>query len=282
MRKFLFVSLVGAVAEIGISPLRSISMNISCVGGFLFLLFLAFLLLYVYRKSGSPQAILWGLILGVCLVQIPVRIMHFHATLVSLPDFGCHLLGVLSGYFIWQVQGAARWAIVILSAGIVSFTAVKGYSYWLNKINFGTYSGYIKSAIPKSIEGYDDNGKYLHVSDFRGKVVVLDFWFTRCGFCFAEFPAVQTLYDKYKDNPEFKLFAVDEPIKSDTAGQAINTLRELKYTFPVLVLSNQELPKTLGINGYPAVIVVDKNQTMVFKGNIEQALPIINGLLKGS
>lgn len=43
----------------------------------------------------------------------------------------------------------------------------------------------------------DINGKPLHLLDFRGKYVLLDFWATWCGPCIAEIPNVQRLNEKY-------------------------------------------------------------------------------------
>ena len=45
----------------------------------------------------------------------------------------------------------------------------------------------------------DVNGKEVRVSDFKGKVVILDFWATWCGPCIASFPHTQAIAAKYKD-----------------------------------------------------------------------------------
>ena len=45
----------------------------------------------------------------------------------------------------------------------------------------------------------DLNGNRVGLSDFKGKVVVLNFWATWCGPCREEIPHMDALYQKYKD-----------------------------------------------------------------------------------
>ena len=49
----------------------------------------------------------------------------------------------------------------------------------------------------------DLNGNIYKLSDFRGKVVVLNFWFTKCGPCVAEMPALNELVAFYKSDSAF-------------------------------------------------------------------------------
>ncbi len=45
----------------------------------------------------------------------------------------------------------------------------------------------------------DKDGKPVHLSDYKGKTVVLDFWAMWCGICVSEMPQMKTLGDKYAD-----------------------------------------------------------------------------------
>ncbi len=56
-----------------------------------------------------------------------------------------------------------------------------------------------KPAIPFSLESFTD-GKKVALDDYKGKVVLLDFWYPSCGPCLQAMPYMQDLYSKYKDS----------------------------------------------------------------------------------
>jgi cytochrome c biogenesis protein CcmG/thiol:disulfide interchange protein DsbE len=75
----------------------------------------------------------------------------------------------------------------------------------------------------------DLNNKPLNLADYKGKVVVLNFWATWCGPCKEEIPAFVELYDRYKDQG---LVIVGVSI-DDTPEQLQAFTREWKMQYPV-------------------------------------------------
>jgi thiol-disulfide isomerase/thioredoxin len=92
-----------------------------------------------------------------------------------------------------------------------------------------------KPEIDFNLKGLD--GKYIKLSDLKGKVVVLDFWATWCGPCKSSFPALQKIYNKYLDNPNIAILTLDtqESVKDEEREKLVKKfIEENKYTFPVL------------------------------------------------
>jgi peroxiredoxin len=108
----------------------------------------------------------------------------------------------------------------------------------------------------------DINGKKVNLSEFRGKVVLLNFWATWCGPCRAEMPSLNNLYNEFKDKG-FVVLAVsvdasEKPVKSFE--------KELKLSFPVLMDKNKAVSfDEYGVLGLPTTFLIDKNGVMIEK-----------------
>jgi cytochrome c biogenesis protein CcmG/thiol:disulfide interchange protein DsbE len=101
----------------------------------------------------------------------------------------------------------------------------------------------------------DGEGRKVSLSDFRGKVVLLNFWATWCGPCKIEMPWFIEFQRKYKDRG-FSVVAVS----LDEEGWDVVKpfAEEMKFNFPVL-LGNDELAERFGgIQALPTTLIIDK------------------------
>lgn len=81
----------------------------------------------------------------------------------------------------------------------------------------------------------DPKGKIHSLMDYKGKVVLIDFWATWCAPCKKGMPALQKLYDQYKDSG-FELFGIH---LSDPDGDPVAFMKENKFTYPILIKGNE-------------------------------------------
>jgi len=100
----------------------------------------------------------------------------------------------------------------------------------------------------------DLNGKTVSLSDFKGKVVVLDFWATWCPPCVMEIPHFIELYEQYKD----KGFAM-VGISLDREGVSVvkSFARKYRINYPILMTDGRIDKVYGGITGIPTTFVID-------------------------
>lgn len=108
----------------------------------------------------------------------------------------------------------------------------------------------------------DLDGDDVRFSDFRGKVILLNFWTTRCLFCRRQTPSMEILYQKFKGR-DFELLA----ISLDRRGASVvgPFVRDYKLTFPVLLDSKGEVGNIYGVRGIPVAFIIDKEGLIVEK-----------------
>ena len=161
------------------SPLRGITFQTCSVTAFILYFIFTNLALTKQGSKLKPQWILVACLIGCSIFQIPIRVVNFSETLLSLPDFLFHLFGIFMGYLFYISGKYVKSGIVVTSLLCCTFLYFKGYNLWLHKLNYGTFSGIVqyKAEMP---EFYftDKNGNTITNQDFAGKYTVLDFWTT--------------------------------------------------------------------------------------------------------
>lgn len=104
-------------------------------------------------------------------------------------------------------------------------------------------------------------GKTVKLSDYRGKIVVLDFWATWCGPCREAMPHMQELVNQYKNQDvEFLFVNTLEISKPETTKKEVSKfITEKNYNFNVIFDYENEVSTHYKIQGIPCEIVIDKD-----------------------
>ncbi len=102
----------------------------------------------------------------------------------------------------------------------------------------------------------DLKGDTVRLSDFRGKVILLNFWATWCYPCRTEMPSMNAVYQDYRGK-EFVVLA----IASDAQGKEVVSpfVEEYDLTFPVLLDPQDVVGRRLQISGIPTTYLLDKH-----------------------
>ena len=108
------------------------------------------------------------------------------------------------------------------------------------------------------------DGKTVHLSDYKGKVVVLDFWATWCGPCQGSMPHLEHVYQQIKDK-NVTVLALCVWDKKPAYDKWVTANTGTKYTFPLAFdPTPQDDPKNIAgglyhVTGIPTQYVIDKD-----------------------
>jgi peroxiredoxin len=103
------------------------------------------------------------------------------------------------------------------------------------------------------------DGRIRSLDEFRGKVVLLNFWATWCKPCEDEMPSMERLHRRL-EGTDFSLLA----ISVDTDTLAAKYFRDrLELTFPILLDPESRVARTYQTTGYPESFLLDRNGVIV-------------------
>jgi len=97
-------------------------------------------------------------------------------------------------------------------------------------------------------------GENLRLSEYRGDVVMINFWATWCGPCRQEMPLLDELYSRYQ-RVGFNLLGVNI---DDDSRRAMQMIEELGVSFPVLFDARKEVSKLYDVDAMPVTVIVDR------------------------
>jgi len=116
------------------------------------------------------------------------------------------------------------------------------------------------------LEVMDIQGNPVSLSTLKGKTVLLDFWTTWCPPCRADAPALDKLYNKYGD----KGLAIVGLSVSEERGVVEKFLKDHPHSFPVVLTSENEMPRPYQIGAFPTYMVISPDGTLASAADGDQ------------
>lgn len=112
----------------------------------------------------------------------------------------------------------------------------------------------------------DQFGESHTLSDYRGKVIFLNFWATWCPPCRQEMPDIQALYEESGGNSEdLAVLGIANPKSAENTYTQEGTVEDVArflsdngYTYPVVMDTTGEIFQTYGITAFPTTFMIDR------------------------
>jgi cytochrome c biogenesis protein CcmG/thiol:disulfide interchange protein DsbE len=148
------------------------------------------------------------------------------------------------------------WTYLAL-AGLVALLALLVYGVAIkrggNKFDNALAAGDTLPAPDRELRVLNDDGT-KSLSDFRGKVVLLNFWASWCEPCKEEAPAIERAYRRHKQDGLVVLGANVDDLSEDANKFVI----EHQITYPTLRYSSADATKDFGTRRLPETFVIDR------------------------
>jgi len=100
------------------------------------------------------------------------------------------------------------------------------------------------------------NGKKVLLSDFKGRLILLNFWATWCAPCRSEMPGMEKLWQKYKGKG-FTIVGIN--IDRGDKQAVKEFVKELHLTFPILLSPSTDVRSRYEVHGLPTTYLIGRD-----------------------
>jgi len=102
------------------------------------------------------------------------------------------------------------------------------------------------------------NGDTVTLEELKGKLVLIDFWYTSCYPCVKAMPYLEDLHQKYK-NKGLVVLGIN-PVDTNDLSEFLN-FNGISYS---MVLGNSNVVEAYSVSSYPSLYLIDKTGEIIF------------------
>lgn len=135
-------------------------------------------------------------------------------------------------------------------------------------------TGYLPPVLPRPAPAFvaeTFEGKDISLENYKGKVILLDFWATWCKPCEKSMPALQKLHDEFATN-DFAVIGISIDEGKDGKTKVKKFIDKRKFSYPILLDSKAEAAwAAFKVKAIPAMFLIDREGNIVqqWRGEIE-------------
>ncbi|MEC8734687.1 MAG: redoxin domain-containing protein [Planctomycetota bacterium] len=138
------------------------------------------------------------------------------------------------------------------------------------------------NALAPEFETFTYDGEPISMDQFKGKVLLVDFWKSTCNPCMSELPQIADLYDTYR-NDGFEVFAVNMDTDSGKMEDAIEVIGADWPVYHDGMAFNGEIARLFDVYRTPTTILIDRDgKVRAFDQRFESIKAMVPKLLKES
>lgn len=185
-------------------------------------------------------------------------------------------IGKLTDEFIFRVDSIARLDQIELAAD-------RGFVTPRQRVASGSADS---GGDAPSFQLTSGDGKVVSLADMKGRVVVLSFWASWCGWCKKSMPEIQKLHEEFKGQA-VDVIGVNCSERDKSMVQAKNVIEQGKFTFPVY-FGQDDAARLFGVTSFPTLFVLGPDGKIIhkqkgYRQNLGEFLrPMIDGALKSA
>ncbi|WP_222984308.1 TlpA family protein disulfide reductase [Flagellimonas meishanensis] len=213
------------------------------------------ILLYTYITPSRE----FNIILTIFLVCLPIAIFFTIWILPEIPKLWISIPVFISAAFVGRIAGKYKnLALTIPLYVLFSFFIVPS-------LVESDLSEFVNEN-PPNIELLSlDTGQNIQAENFRGKVLVLDFFGTWCKPCLNEMKELKKVRDSFKSDSKIEFLMVCTEFGNDTPEKAMEFMKKHDMDFKTYFDFGNASHKSLGFTGVPALLIIDSSGMIRFK-----------------
>jgi peroxiredoxin len=162
--------------------------------------------------------------------------------------------------------------LIPIGGSLFEIKAIAENGSWVEFVASGLSATALGKKAP-DLSMTDTNGKTFHISDYKGKALVLDFWYVWCKPCIAKFPAIKKMIESYADKP-LAAVGVDIDIP-ERVEQAKKVIADNKLTWRQVVEGKAEFLPVYQVYGrlpehpmsFPIYVAIDEGGIARYASN---------------